>query len=140
MDIKILLEEIKKYPNDIITGYCEIDNESAYKDFNVVKLVRRKDGRLLYASRAQIPSNKKNKFIKSWRQVLAYAFPKQALKILLDNKEKTELEKIEDVEILRFLELGIEVRTIKMSNMSMPVDHPEDVLSVKKMISKLDLN
>ena len=43
----------------------------------------------MYASRAQIPSNKKNKFIKSWRQVLAYAFPKQALKILLDGKSGT---------------------------------------------------
>ncbi len=53
-DIKILLNEIKKYPDDIITGYCEID-ESIHKDLKVPKVVMRKDGRLLYASRAPIP-------------------------------------------------------------------------------------
>ena len=55
-------------------------------------------------------------------------------------KEKTELEKIDDVDILRFLELGAEVRTVKMSKMSLPVDTPEDVILVKNMISKLGLN
>ena len=64
----------------------------------------------------------------------------KVLKILLSNKNKTELEKIEDVEILRFLELGIEVRTVKMSKMSLPVDTPEDVILIKNMISKLGLN
>ena len=72
--------------------------------------------------------------------MLTYAFPKKVLKILLSNKNKTELEKIEDVEILRFLELGIEVRTVKMSKMSLSVDTPEDVILVKNMISKLGLN
>ena len=139
-DIKILLKEIKKYPDDIITGYCEIDDESTHKDLKVPKVVIRRDGRLLYASRAPIPSNKTNEFKKGWRQVLTYAFPKKVLKILLSNKNKTELEKIEDVEILRFLELGIEVRTVKMSKMSLPVDTPEDVILVKNMISKLGLN
>ena len=139
-DIKILLKEIKKYPDDIITGYCEIDDESTHKDLKVPKVVMRRDGRLLYASRAPIPSNKTNEFKKGWRQVLTYAFPKKVLKIFLSNKNKTELEKIEDVEILRFLELGIEVRTVKMSKMSLPVDTPEDVILVKNMISKLGLN
>ena len=138
-DIKILLNEIKKYPDDIITGYCEID-ESIHKDLKVPKVVMRKDGRLLYASRAPIPSSKTNKFNKGWRQVLAYAFPKKILKSLLSIKEKTELEKIEDVEILRFLELGAEVRTVKMSKVSLSVDTPEDVVLVKDKILKLNLN
>ena len=139
-DIKKLLKSVKKYPKDIITGYCEIDNESSHKDPNVPKVVIRQDGRLLYASRAPIPSNKSNKFEKGWRQVLAYAFPKEALKKILSIKKKTELEKIEDIEILRFLELGIEVRIIKMSKMSLAVDTPEDIILVKKMISKLEIN
>ena len=139
-DLKLLLKEIKKYPNEIITGYCEIDDESTHKDLKVPKVVIRRDGRLLYASRAPIPSNKTNEFKKGWRQVLTYAFPKKVLKILLSNKNKTELEKIEDVEILRFLELGIEVRTVNMSKVSLPVDTPEDVILVKNMISKLGLN
>ena len=139
-DLKELLKEIKKHPNDIITGYCEIENETAYKDPNVPKVVISSNGRLLYASRAPIPSNKSKKFERGWRQVCAYAFPKETLKTFASTKKKTELEKIEDIEYLRFLELGIEVKTLKMSNMSLAVDTPEDVILAKKQIIKLGLN
>jgi 3-deoxy-manno-octulosonate cytidylyltransferase (CMP-KDO synthetase) len=138
-DLKLLLKEIKKYPNDIITGYCEIDNEKDHKDPNVPKVVVSSHGRLLYASRAPIPSNKANKFEKGWRQVCAYAFPEKVLKVFSSVKKKTELEKIEDIEYLRFLEMEIKVRVLKMSKMSLAVDTPKDVLLVKKIISKLNL-
>ena len=139
-DLKLLLKEIKKYPNEIITGYCEIDDERAHKDLHVPKVVIRPDGRLLYASRAPIPSNKFNRFQKGWRQVCAYAFPKKVLKIFSSTKKKTELEDIEDIEYLRFLELGLEVRTLRMSKMSLAVDTPGDVISAKKMISELGMD
>jgi len=139
-DLKLLLEEAKKHPSDIITGYCEIDDEDLHKDLNVPKVVIRPDGRLLYASRAPIPSNKLNKFEKGWRQVCAYAFPKEVLKKFSSVKKKTELEKIEDIEYLRFLELGIEIKTLKMSKMSLAVDTPEDVIKAKQLIKELNLN
>ena len=139
-DLKLLIKEIKKYPNDIITGYCEIDNEKDHKDPNVPKVVVSSQGKLLYASRAPIPSNKTNKFEKGWRQVCAYAFPKRVLKIFSSAKKKTELEKIEDIEYLRFLEMGLSVRVLKMSKMSLAVDTPKDVLLVKKLISKYRMN
>ena len=138
-DLRLLLKEIKKYPNEIITGYCEIDNSLAHKDPNIPKVVVRPDGRLLYASRAPIPSSKVLKFVKGWRQVCVYAFPRKTLKIFSSVKKKTELEKIEDIEYLRFLELGLEVRAVKMSKNSMAVDTPHDVKLVKKKIAKLGL-
>ena len=61
-------------------------------------------------------------------------FQKRHLRFFHLLKKKTELEKIEDIEYLRFLELGIEIRTLKMSKMSLAVDTPEDVILVKKMI------
>jgi len=133
-DLKLLLNEANKHPKDIITGYCEIENENLHKNPNVPKVVIRSDGRLLYASRAPIPCNKLNKFEKGWRQVCAYAFPKEALKKFSSVKNKTKLEKIEDIEYLRFLELGIDIKTLKMSKMSLAVDTPEDVIEVKKLI------
>ena len=139
-DLKLLINEVKKYPDDIISGYCEIDDEKMHRDPNIPKVVVSSDGRLLYASRAPIPSNKQNKFIKGWRQVCVYAFPKISLKTFLSIKKKTELEKIEDIEILRFLELGIEIKAVKMSKMSLAVDTPEDVVLAKNMIIKLGLN
>ena len=137
-DIKLLITEMKKYPDEIITGYCDIDDENEHKDVNVPKVVIRPDGRLLYASRAPIPSNKSKTFKKGWRQVCAYAFPKQTLKKFSSIKKKTTLEEIEDIEYLRFLELGMEVRTLKMSKMSLAVDTPHDVDLAKKKISTLE--
>ena len=51
-------------------------------------------------------------------------------------KNKTPLEKIEDCELIRFLELGFEIRMIKMSNVSIPVDDKEDLLKVIKILKK----
>ncbi len=133
-DIKCLINKIPEYNGEIINGYCPIDNESDYRSVSTPKVVFRPDGRLLYMSRSPIPGNKSNTFSLSYRQICAYAFPKKALKEFSKNKGKTLLENEEDIEILRFLELGYEVRMIEMSNVSIPVDHQEDL---QKVIRKL---
>ena len=99
----------------------------------------RADGRLLYMSRAGIPTSKKHEFIKSWRQVCVYAFPKASLVSFEKQKIKTPLEQIEDIEILRFLELGWEVRMVPLSIQSVAVDTPEDVAKVEKVIQQMGL-
>ena len=53
-------------------------------------------------SRSPIPSNKKKKFVKAWRQVCIYSFPYKSLKIFTAAKKKTTLESIEDLESNRF--------------------------------------
>ena len=49
-------------------------------------------------------------------------------------KKKTFLEQIEDIEILRWIELGIKVKLVKMSKHSHPVDTMSDI---KKVVKKL---
>ena len=85
-------------------------------------------------SRAGIPSNKKKKFTKALRQVCIYSFPKNSLKKFLSFKKKTLLENIEDLELLRFLENGINVKMISMTNVSISVDLPIDLKKVEKRI------
>lgn len=133
-DIKLLISKIPEYKGEIINGYCSIDNESDYRSVSTPKVVFRPDGRLLYMSRSPIPGNKSNQFSFSYRQVCAYAFPKEALVAFSKSNGKTMLEDQEDIEILRFLELGFEVRMLQMSNVSIPVDHFEDL---QKVINKL---
>ena len=133
-DIKYLINKIPEHKGEIINGYCPIDNENDYRSVSTPKVVFRPDGRLLYMSRAPIPGNKSGKFNFSFRQVCAYAFPKSALLAFSAHSNKTMLEEVEDIEILRFLELGYEVRMIEMSNVSVPVDHHEDL---QKVIQKL---
>jgi 3-deoxy-manno-octulosonate cytidylyltransferase (CMP-KDO synthetase) len=135
-DILDVETSILKYPGEIINGYAPIETEEMYRSLTIPKVLCRPDGRLLYMSRSPIPGNKQNKFIKSWKQVCVYAFPKVALKEFASLGRKTELEELEDLEILRFLEMGYEVRMIPLSKDSIAVDTPEDVQKVIEVLNE----
>ena len=75
----------------------------------------------------------KKKNYKLYRQVLIYGFSKKLLKKFYSQK-KTTLEKLEDIEILRFIEKGIKVKVVLLSNKSKSVDTLDDVKIVKKYI------
>jgi 3-deoxy-manno-octulosonate cytidylyltransferase (CMP-KDO synthetase) len=135
-DILDVEESITRFPGEIINGYAEIVDTESYRSLTIPKLVFRPDGRLLYMSRSPIPGNKENTFMKSWRQVCVYAFPKDALMAFASLKSKTMLESMEDLEILRFLEMGYEVRMIPLSKDSIAVDTPHDVEKVLKALSQ----
>ena len=135
-DIKKLIKISKKYPNRIINGYTKIKDKKLFLSRNIPKVVFRKDGRLLYQSRSPIPIDKKGNFSHACRQVCIYAFPYKALKIFSKIKRKTKLENIEDIELIRFLELGFEVYMIKMSDNSISVDTKDDIFKVIKKLKK----
>lgn len=136
-DLTKTIEAITKKSGPIYNGYCPIHTASDYNSPSVPKVVFRNDGRLLYMSRAAIPGNKDQTFNFGYRQVCVYGFPKQSLVDFTAQKGKTRFEKEEDIEILRFLELGHEVEMIEMSSNSIPVDHPEDVLKVLERIENV---
>jgi 3-deoxy-manno-octulosonate cytidylyltransferase (CMP-KDO synthetase) len=127
---------IQKYKGEVINGYAKVKDEYLYTSLSIPKLVFRPDGRLLYMSRSPIPGNKTGDFEASWRQICVYAYPKSALRDFVAYGKKTPLEAMEDLEILRFLELGYEVRMIPLSSDSIAVDVPEDVEKVKLKLRK----
>ena len=135
-DIQSLIQELSKQKNlyDVYCGYCSIDNEDTFYSLNMPKVIFNKRKELIYMSRAPIPSNKKNEFKKGFRQVCGYAFSRKSLEIF-DIKSKTYFESIEDIELLRFLELGVKVKMVEMSKKSIPVDVREDI---KKVLFALD--
>jgi len=130
-DLKMLINEARKKPNEIINGYTEIKEKKLFFSSSIPKVVFDKKGYLLYMSRGPIPSNKSLEFKKAWRQVCAYSFPRKALFDFSKTKNKTPIESFEDIEILRFLEKGYKVRMIKMSNKSLAVDNKEDLEKAK---------
>jgi 3-deoxy-manno-octulosonate cytidylyltransferase (CMP-KDO synthetase) len=133
-DLNLLISHVEKYPGEVLNGYCAIRDENLFRSSSIPKVVFRPDGRLLFMSRSPIPSNKEQGFEKAWRQVCAYAFPRDALKDFSSVSKKTILESIEDIEILRFLELGWEVRMLELSSDSIAVDTPEDIQRVEAAI------
>lgn len=134
-DISKIISELDKSPGSILNGYCPIDNEEQYRSLSIPKVVFAPSGRLMYMSRSPIPGNKQERFVKAWRQVCIYAFPKNALLHFAGEKEKTVLELEEDIEILRFAELGYEVKMIELSADSIAIDTPDDV---DKVIQRLN--
>lgn len=133
-DLMCMIDSVQRYPNEVLNGYCEIDTEEQYRSQTIPKVVMREDQRLLYMSRAPIPTNKQHEYVKAWRQVCVYAFPKKALEAFSQRTRKTQLEQIEDIEILRFLEMGWEVRMVELSKMSIAVDTPDDLIFAKAAI------
>lgn len=134
-DIQAVMNMARSSPGAIVNAMCSITNELDFNSPFVPKVVTRPDGRLLYMSRAAIPSTKSHGFVSANKQVCIYGFTKQALAAFYDHGKKTALEDIEDIEILRFLELGFEVKMIAVSGASLAVDTPEDVVRVEAAIN-----
>ena len=80
-----------------------------------------------------------NIFTKAMKQVCIYSFSKYALDQFSSLQLKTPLEKVEDIEILRFLELGFKIKMVKVSNASIAIDTPEDLIKAKKIINEKNI-
>lgn len=134
-DITKIINELAVVKDEILNGYAPISNEFDFRSLSIPKVVFRPDRRLLYMSRSPIPGGKNNLFTQSFKQVCVYAYPKNALIDFHLTNKKTSLEEIEDIEILRFLELGYEVKMVELSSDSIAVDEPKDI---DRVIEKLN--
>ena len=134
LDIKKIIDTAREYPGEIINGMAIIETLDEFVNPSIPKVVARPDGKLLYMSRAAIPTTKKLKFETAWKQICIYAFPVDSLKTFAQQDNKTSLEQIEDIEILRFVEMGYDVRMIKLSGSSFAIDTPEDLKKIRKYI------
>ncbi len=133
-NIKTVIDSSLKNPESIINAMSVIKADE-FHSTSIPKVVTRLDNRLLYMSRAGIPTTKSTEFIQAKKQTCIYAFPKKSLLDFAKQTRKTPLENIEDIEILRFLELGYEVKMVDVPNNSMAVDVPEDVVKVRQILS-----
>ncbi|MBN4080844.1 3-deoxy-manno-octulosonate cytidylyltransferase [Caldithrix abyssi] len=135
LDIKAVIKASQKEPGLTFNAMCPINSEADFRSSNIPKVVTRKDGRLLYMSRAPIPTNKQLGFENAMKQVCIYAFPRDVLITFGSMKEKTPLESMEDLEILRLLEIGYKVKMVEVSGSSVAVDTPQDLERVRSLIS-----
>lgn len=133
-DIQILLNAVFEDPTKIYCGYAEIRDEDSYRSLSIPKMIFSQSNRLMYTSRNPIPGNKKGIFLSAKRQICAYAFTPESLDLYFSRGVKTPLEEQEDLELLRFLEMDIPVYGLEMSDISIPVDHPEDILKVEEFL------
>jgi len=96
---------------------------------HVPKVVAGERGRLVYMSRSRVPGHKdpRDAPAQYWKQVCVYAFDRAQLRAYTGLGRKSALERAEDIEILRFLELDIPVHMVEVAGGSLAVDVPGDV-------------
>jgi 3-deoxy-manno-octulosonate cytidylyltransferase (CMP-KDO synthetase) len=114
-------------------------NEAEFNDFSKAKVVCDSEGKLLYSSRAGIPVDKKGQFVRAERAIWIYAFPSKSLQKYYDSFQLTHLDKIEDNEILRFLEIGDPVYCVDLIGDSWAVDELKDVAVVEARLKELNV-
>ncbi len=136
VDILDVIESHRHNPYRVHCGMCLIENEEDFLSPSVPKIVTGKRNELLYMSRAPIPSSKIPCFPESYRQVCIWAMTKDLLKQFATAGKKTPLEQQEDLELLRFLELGCGVDMVPVTTSSIAVDHPSDIDKVVEQIDK----
>ena len=138
-DIKKVINMKKKYPNEVINGYTKIDKNENPNSVNKPKVVFTEKEKLIYISRKALPGfkekRKKVKFF--YKQVCIYAFNRKELLKFGNYNRKSLCEESEDIEILRFLEWGKQIRLVKTGPGSLAVDQPEDVKKVEKALIRL---
>ena len=93
----------------------------------------------MYMSRLPIPFNKSNNPVEFKKQVCVYGFTKKALE-LFSTRNKTLNEQYEDIEILRFVDMGYKVKMKETFVDSIAVDIPNDIKKVENFLNKKDNN
>ena len=94
---------------------------------------------LIFMSRFPIPFSKSLEFPNYKKQVAVYVFSGHALK-LFEQSFKTHgkgvNERFEDIEILRFIDMGEKVKMLECCYDSLSVDEPCDVELVEKWLKR----
>jgi len=106
-------------------------------DPNIVKVVRDFDGNALYFSRAPIPwvrDRDESIAAQHWKHLGLYAFRREAL-LDFPTLPPGDLERIEQLEQLRWLENDYQIRVVETEYDAVSVDVPADVERVEKLLS-----
>lgn len=120
----------------IATPCSLIRQKSDIMEPNVVKVARDFDGNGLYFSRAPIPwvrDSSGSVAARHWKHIGLYGYRRDAL-LEYPMLPPGELERLEQLEQLRWLENGYRIRTVETEYDAVSVDVPADIPRVEDLI------
>jgi 3-deoxy-manno-octulosonate cytidylyltransferase (CMP-KDO synthetase) len=120
----------------IATPCTPITKPNDIMDPNVVKVVRDFDGNALYFSRAPIPwvrDTGAKVAAEHWKHIGIYGYRRDAL-LEFPTLPPGELERIEQLEQLRWLENGFHIGVVETDYDGVSVDVPADIEKVEKIL------
>jgi len=121
----------------VATCCTEILQPNDIMDPNIVKVVRDFDGNALYFSRAPIPwvrDTAETAEPRHWKHLGLYAFRRAAL-LEFPTLPPGDLERVEQLEQLRWIENGFHIAVVETDYDAVSVDVPADVERVEKLLA-----
>ncbi len=106
-----------------------------FNSMNVVKSVFDTKGRALYFSRSPIPGQQISEFKGFYQHVGIYGYTRDVLSSFF-SLPRSDMEKMERLEQLRFLYNGIDIHVLKTNYRSIGVDVPEDIKKIEKLLKE----
>lgn len=130
--IKLLLDDVSI---DIGTLVRKIESDDEMQNPNIVKVVFDAKGFALYFSRAPIPFSRDSNQEKysCYKHIGLYVFRRSVLSQFARWNE-SDLERVEKLEQLRFLEHGCKIKVAVTTYDSIPVDTPQDIERVEHLL------
>ena len=135
--ISQIVDIYHQYGNEymVYNLYKIIDDMDEVNSRTIVKVIVNEHDEVMYMSRLPVPFSNSGLVQQFKQQIPVYGFTKDALSIF-SNHKKTINEQYEDVELLRFVDLGYKIRMSETKVDSIAVDVPEDVKKVERFLDQ----
>jgi len=118
----------------VINFITNIVNQKELNDKNEIKVLKDIKNDAIYFSRQPIPfSSKFNKKLQFYKQVCIIPFRRDSL-LKFNSMKETYLEKLESIDMLRFLENDLKVKLIYNKDITYSVDNISDLKKVRAMM------
>jgi len=137
--ISLTLASLENSRDGIVNLYTSLRTEQEFLDPNEIKVVVSKNKEAIYFSREAIPSNSKYAgAVNAFKQVCIIPFTRDALFEFI-SFEESYLEKVESIDMLRWIENGKVVTMAYTNHETYSVDNRKDFEFVRDLMIDDDL-
>ena len=138
--LSALVEAWQQSPSDLITPVFPIETLGELISPNIVKVARTADGTALYFSRSAIPYIRdlpQERWLERhqfWGHIGVYGYRRDVLAVYA-SLPVSDLEQVEQLEQLRFLEAGYRFQTVVTDYRPVAVDVAADLEAVRRLLA-----
>ncbi len=134
--IDSIVEKLESDPTvSVATAAAIIKYEEEYLSESVVKVVIDNADDALYFSRSPIPHGWSTELKNAYRHLGIYAYKYQALKSFI-HWNVSELEQMERLEQLRFIENGVNIKVAIVEEEGVGIDTEDDLMIARRIFSE----
>jgi 3-deoxy-manno-octulosonate cytidylyltransferase (CMP-KDO synthetase) len=131
--IEALVQAFARPDTRIASLYREVDDTTLFSNPSIIKVVTDKQDVAIYFSRSPIPFHREEPTSSTFKKHIGlYAFRPSTL-LELVKLPMSDLERLESLEQLRWLEHGYQIQMIKTENESISVDTTQDLEKARQI-------